>query len=361
MVEGGAFGSPRFSIWPPRFSHCSRHQNWPKRHRGQVCATNRQNGLFLTFLVGILGVPAVLNFPPTVLPHFFGQSPRFSHGFWSIPTVLPRFFGQSPRFSHGSGFAPRPNHWFLGPKSPRFSHGSLCSPHGSPTVLCAAPTVLPRFSVQPPPFSHGSFDPPTVLPRFSHGSCSAPTVLPRFWRTLGHQAVFPESDEPPGFPTTQLRHVVSQLRAELCTLQHVVRQLAELQSVACSKTRDNIELEENSAHNQNNNDDDNNNDHNTNIQVSSLGSLDLDDDNPESSLSGSEQDLDESSLASFDPNGDEASSLNNLGHQTMTVASSLGSLDQQDDKESSSSFDQEGMILGTTRDPSLETTRTSFG
>ena len=66
-------------------------------------------------------------------------------------------------------------------------------------------------------------------------------------------------------------------------------------------------------------------------------------------------------MASFDPNGDEASSLDNLGHQTMTVASSLGSLDQQDDKESSSSFDQEGMMLGTTRDPSLETTRTSFG
>ena len=43
-------------------------------------------------------------------------------------------------------------------------------------------------------------------------------------------------------PPTQLSHVVAQLRAELCILQHAVRQLAELQSVACSK-KDNIELE----------------------------------------------------------------------------------------------------------------------
>ena len=50
-------------------------------------------------------------------------------------------------------------------------------------------------------------------------------------------------------PTTQLRHVVAQLRAELCALQHVVQQLAELQSVACSKKEDNTELGENCAHN----------------------------------------------------------------------------------------------------------------
>ena len=36
----------------------------------------------------------------------------------------------------------------------------------------------------------------------------------------------------------------------------------------------------------------------------------------------------------------------------MTVASSLGSYDQQDER-SSNSFDQEGMIVATTRDPSL--------
>ena len=105
-----------------------------------------------------------------------------------------------------------------------------------------------------------------------------------------------------------------------------------------------------------------------------MNSLDLDDDNPESSLSGSEPDLDKTSLVSFNPamgqvesslgslDQQEADlSLDNLGQQTMTIGSSLGSLDQQDDKESSSSFDQEGMMLGTTRDPSLEQHRDSFG
>ena len=137
----GFWGSPRFSILPPRFSHGS--------------------------LVNPHGSPTVL---------------------WSIPTVLPRFFGQPPRFSHGSGFAPRPNHWFLGPKSPRFSHGSLCSPHGSPTVLCAAPTVLPQFSVQPPRFSHGSL----TRPRFSHGSPSVLAPRQRFSHGFGaHLATRP--------------------------------------------------------------------------------------------------------------------------------------------------------------------------
>ena len=159
-------------------------------------------------------------------------------------------------------------------------------------------------------------------------------------------------------PPIQLSHVVAQLRAELCTLQHVVRQLAELQSVACSKKRDNIELGENSARNKTNNnnnddDDDNNkNDHNKNSQESGLNSLDLDDDNPES-----ESDLDRTSLVSFNPSMGQVESglgsldqqeadlsFDNLGHQTMTVASSLGSLDQQQQDE------QEG-----------KTTRMSFG
>ena len=120
--------------------------------------------------------------------------------------------------------------------------------------------------------------------------------------------------------------------------------------------------EEDGAHNQTNNNNNNNsnnnnndNDHNTNIQESSFGSLDLDDDNPESSLSGSEPDLDETGLANFDPNGDEESSLDNLGHQTMTIESSLGSLDQQEEDE------QEGMLVETAWDPSLDPTRDSFG
>ena len=44
-------------------------------------------------------------------------------------------------------------------------------------------------------------------------------------------------------PPTQLWHVVSQLKAELCTLQNVVRQLAMLQSVAFSKKEDNLQAE----------------------------------------------------------------------------------------------------------------------
>ena len=194
-------------------------------------------------------------------------------------------------------------------------------------------------------------------------SLSEPTFPQHFALEERTRQKLQQHDPPP----TQLRHVVSQLRAELCILQHVVRQLAELQSVACSKTRDNIE--ETSAHNQNNNNNNNNtnntnntnnnnnndnndNDNNKNIQESGLGSVDLDDDNPESSLSGSEPDLDESSLASFDPKGDEASSLDNLGYKTMTLASSLGSLDQQEQD------DQEGMTIETAAwDPSLDPSR----
>ena len=153
-------------------------------------------------------------------------------------------------------------------------------------------------------------------------------------------------------PPTQLLDVVSQLRAELCTLQNVVRQLAELQSVACSKTGDNIQAErgeEEGAHNNNNtNNNNNDNDHNTNIQESGLGSLDLDDDNPESSLSGSEPDLDESSLGSFDP-------------AMAQVVSSLGSLDQQDEALSLDNLGQQGMMVETAWDPSLGPVRDSFG
>ena len=79
-------------------------------------------------------------------------------------------------------------------------------------------------------------------------SLSEPT-LPQHFALEERTRQLQKNDPPP----TQLSHVVAQLRAELCTLQHVVRQLAELQSVACSKTRDNIELGENSAHNKTNN------------------------------------------------------------------------------------------------------------
>ena len=99
-----------------------------------------------------------------------------------------------------------------------------------------------------------------------------------------------------------------------------------------------------------------------------MNSLDLDDDNPES-----EPDLDTSGLGSFNPTmGVESSlgsldqheanlSFDNLGHQMMTIGSSLGSFDQQNAEESSSSFDQEGQIVGTACEPSLDSLRANFG
>ena len=86
-----------------------------------------------------------------------------------------------------------------------------------------------------------------------------------------------------------------------------------------------------------------------------MNSLDLDNDNPES-----EPDLDERSLGSFSPTlGVESSlrsldqheanlSFENLGHKTMTIGFSLGNLMQQEQDG------QEGMMLGTSWDPSLD-------
>ena len=45
----------------------------------------------------------------------------------------------------------------------------------------------------------------------------------------------------------------------------------------------------------------------------------------------------------------------------MTIGSSLGSLDQQDAEESSSNFDQEGQIVSTAWEPSLDSLRANFG
>ena len=124
----------------------------------------------------------------------------------------------------------------------------------------------------------------------------------------------------------------------------------------------------NNNNNNNNNDDNNDNDNNTNQQESSLQSLDqnevsqesglnsfdLDNDNPESSFGS---DLERLSLGSFASIGEtgfsspdhhgEASSLTTLG-TTMTIGFSLGSLTQNN---------QEGMVLGTIRDPSLDQKR----
>ena len=88
----------------------------------------------------------------------------------------------------------------------------------------------------------------------------------------------------------------------------------------------------------NNNDDNNyNNNNNKRCRESGLNSLDLDNDNPES-----EPDLDAPSLVSFNPAmGVESSlrsldqheadtSLGKIGHKTMTIGFSLGSLIQQE-------------------------------
>ena len=101
-----------------------------------------------------------------------------------------------------------------------------------------------------------------------------------------------------------------------------------------------------------------------------MQSFNLDNANPESDLSGSDNDLDESSLESSDPSmmQEESSSsldlqsnmllgtslgsfdqhcLGTLGHQMMTIGYSLGSLPnstQQQQEWSSNSFDQEGQV-----------------
>ena len=59
----------------------------------------------------------------------------------------------------------------------------------------------------------------------------------------------------------------------------------------------------------------------------------------------------ESSLGSLDQQEADLS-LDNLGHQMMTIGSSLGSLDQKNG--------QEGMTIGTAWEPSLEQTKESF-
>ena len=194
-------------------------------------------------------------------------------------------------------------------------------------------------------------------------------------------------------PPTQLKHMMLQLRDAIATLQQVAKHLAEL---TCSQLREhsldaelakekgepNTNNKNNNNNNKNktynnnnntttnnyNNDNNNDTDNNKNSQEPSLNSLDLDDDNPESN-----SDLDTSSFGSFNPTmGVESSlgsldqheanlSFDNLGHQMMTIGSSLGSLDQQDAEESSSSFDQEGQIVCTAWEPSLDSLRANFG
>ena len=133
----------------------------------------------------------------------------------------------------------------------------------------------------------------------------------------------------------------------------------------------------NNNNNNNNNNKTNNKDNSTNTasQESSFSSLDLDNDNPESTFSGS--DLDGSSLGSFTPEGSVESSfgsqdqqeaaysldkhhLGTLGHQMMTIGFRLGSLTQSHE-ESSNSFDQQGQMLGTYWDLSVTASDPDWG
>ena len=175
----------------------------------------------------------------------------------------------------------------------------------------------------------------------------------------------------PEHPPTQLDLV--QLRAEIAHLHEIVQQLAgksfskqraELAANGCKQTNNNNNNNNNNSDNNNsnttnttnnNNDDNNYNNNNKRGRESGLNNLDLDNDNPES-----EPDLDAPSLGSFNPTlGVESSlrsldqheahlSLENLGHKTMTIGFSLGSLIQQ--KQDG----QEGMTIQTAWDPSLD-------
>ena len=191
-------------------------------------------------------------------------------------------------------------------------------------------------------------------------------------------------------PPTQLWRFTLQLRHEIAKLHKAVGSLAVLLDNqlrhhgldaklgdACAEHNDNKNNNNNNNnnttddnnnitnntnnHTNNNNNNNNNNDNNKSNRESSLNSLDLDNDNPES-----EPDLDEANLGSFNPTlGVESSlrsldqheaslSFENLGHKTMAIGLSLGSLIQQQQE------DQEGQHIGTAWEPSLEQTKESF-
>ena len=183
--------------------------------------------------------------------------------------------------------------------------------------------------------------------------------------------------------------ILFQLGEKIAKLQQAVDSLAELLDSqqrnhslnaklgeACAKhiasnnnnnnnnnTTDNNNNNNNNTHNTNHNHNNNNNSDNNNkdSRESSLDSLDLDNEDPES-----EPDLDTTSLVSFNPEvGSESSSwsldheeadlsLTNLGHKTMAIGLSLGSLIQQQQDE------QEGQSIGTAWEPSLECDKESF-
>ena len=201
----------------------------------------------------------------------------------------------------------------------------------------------------------------------------AATNLP--WRqALGGKSSRTVQEVPP--PTQldsdklELKHMMLQLLDAIANLHQAVHSLGAELATNCAKHSDNKNnnnttttddnnntTNNNHTHNNSNNSDNNNN---KSSRESSLNSLDLDNDNPES-----EPDLDTISLGGFNPTlGVESSSssldqheanlsLANLGHKTMVIGLSLGSLIQQQD-------DQEGKHIGTAWEPSLDYNKESF-
>ena len=184
---------------------------------------------------------------------------------------------------------------------------------------------------------------------------------------MGGKSSQTQEDPPPtqlDSDKLELKHILCQLEEKITNLQQDVESLAELLDSqrrhlsldaklgdACAKHIDNNNnnnnnnttdnSNNNNTHNNNHtNNNNNNNNNNKSSQESSLNSLDLDNDNPES-----EPDLDSASLGCFNPNlGVESSlrgldqheanlSLGNLGHKVMAIGSSLGSLIQQEQEE----------------------------
>ena len=209
-----------------------------------------------------------------------------------------------------------------------------------------------------------------VAPALQKGSLSEQSPPQPF---AGEEGTNKLTDVPPPPP---LQLDLDQLRAVIMAMEIAVKELAEhsfgeQDGEHNNNTNNNNNNTNNNNNNNNNNEyntnDDNNNNHthnNTNnnnynptCQESSL-SLDLDNANPES-----KPDLDSPSLVSLNSEtGFESLNqhgadlcLGTLGETTRTIGFSLENLDQAMTKEeSSNSLDQEGKLIGTSWEPSLD-------
>ena len=125
-------------------------------------------------------------------------------------------------------------------------------------------------------------------------------------------------------PSLQLFQEIAQLRAEVHAVRFLVQKLVAKDTAKEESFKNKLGAK--GAHNTNKNDNNNNKNNNNNnstnniaCQESSFNSKDLDNDNPESDLSGS--DLDESSLGSFTPEGLVESSFSSQDHKKQPPAS----------------------------------------